>query len=71
VSPAIVKSSPKKEEDNMAEGVGKVGVRGKCKNTSADGHGGEVKKKAVSKVCLVFILLRLWALPLAGAQRGI
>jgi hypothetical protein len=49
-SPAIVKSSPRKEDK------------------AADGRGGEAKKKkAVSEDRLVLILLRSWALPLAGA----
>jgi hypothetical protein len=44
----IVKSSPRKEEDKTAEGVGKAKVRGKRKNTSANGRGGEAKKKRLS-----------------------
>jgi hypothetical protein len=42
------KSSPGKEEDKTAEGVGKVKVRGKRKYTSADNRGGETKKKKLS-----------------------
>jgi hypothetical protein len=47
-SPTIVKSSPRKEEDKIAEGVGKAKVRGKRKNTLANNRGGEAKNQRLS-----------------------